>query len=180
MKKYLAKHVNEIVVLVLLVPLAIIFGRILWMGSPQPTPTIPQVPEESPSATPTSSTIETLITSPTSTSLKINETVSTVSLAVKTPTTSKQYSLPLPASQASVADVLRQWGQTPAVSLITQDYGGSLGIFVEEINGVKNDPQSKFYWTLYINGKRSSVGASSTIVQAGDKIEWSYEKEQVQ
>lgn len=50
----------------------------------------------------------------------------------------------------------------------------SLGFFVDEINGLKNT--KGFYWTLYINGAYSTVGASQYVVRTGDVIEWKYEK----
>ncbi len=50
----------------------------------------------------------------------------------------------------------------------------SLGFFVDEINGQKN--AKGFYWTLYVNGVYSTVGASQYVVKTGDVIEWKYEK----
>ena len=46
----------------------------------------------------------------------------------------------------------------------------SFGEFVESINGVSgNGPK---YWTLYVNGKESSVGASSYVTKNSDTITW--------
>lgn len=46
----------------------------------------------------------------------------------------------------------------------------SFGYFVSSINGVTgNGPK---YWTLYINGKESNVGASSYITKNSDKLTW--------
>jgi len=51
----------------------------------------------------------------------------------------------------------------------------NLGFFVTEINGVKEDRKNSTYWTLYINGQESTVGASQLILKEGDLIEWKNE-----
>lgn len=51
-----------------------------------------------------------------------------------------------------------------------------LGFFVEEINGLVQNPKERTYWIYYINGETASVGASQYIVQPNDIIEWRYEK----
>ncbi|MBI5254475.1 DUF4430 domain-containing protein [Candidatus Falkowbacteria bacterium] len=56
----------------------------------------------------------------------------------------------------------------------TKTFSG-LGEFVEEINGLKNDPQSGKYWMYYINGETAKLGISTQIVKPGDLIEWKYE-----
>jgi hypothetical protein len=46
----------------------------------------------------------------------------------------------------------------------------SFGDLVTSINGSQgNGPR---YWTLYVNGKESNVGAGSYITKNSDKIEW--------
>ena len=52
-----------------------------------------------------------------------------------------------------------------------------LGFFVEEINGVRNNPQARKYWVYYVNGKKANIGISQYIVQSHDIIEWKYEDE---
>ncbi len=51
----------------------------------------------------------------------------------------------------------------------------SLGFFVEEINGIKNDPGSGKYWIYYINGQTAQIGISNYQVKQNDLIEWKYE-----
>ena len=51
-------------------------------------------------------------------------------------------------------------------------YSG-LGYFIQEINSVPNAGGK--YWTLYINGKYSNVGASQYVLMSGDKVEWRFE-----
>lgn len=46
----------------------------------------------------------------------------------------------------------------------------SFGYFVTSINGTAgNGPK---YWTLFVNGKESQVGASAYITKNSDKITW--------
>lgn len=53
-------------------------------------------------------------------------------------------------------------------------YFWGLGYFVEQINGVGNSNGA--YWTLYINGAYSAVGASEYRLRPDDDIEWRFEK----
>ncbi len=57
----------------------------------------------------------------------------------------------------------------------TKEYTG-MGKFVEEINGIKNNPTTNEYWGYYVNGESAQVGASNYILKQGDKIEWKYAK----
>lgn len=50
--------------------------------------------------------------------------------------------------------------------------GEGKNAFVTSINGRLADEKKKEYWSIYINGKASEVGAGSYILQSGDKIEW--------
>lgn len=56
----------------------------------------------------------------------------------------------------------------------SQNYGRGLGEFVEAIDGIT--PQKDEFWELFVNGKSSTVGASSYITKNGDVIEWRIEK----
>ncbi|MDD5145376.1 MAG: DUF4430 domain-containing protein [Candidatus Pacebacteria bacterium] len=53
-----------------------------------------------------------------------------------------------------------------------------LGFFVEEINGIKNNPGENTYWIYYINDKAAQVGISNYILKPNDAINWKYEKPQ--
>ncbi|MEK7104171.1 MAG: DUF4430 domain-containing protein, partial [Patescibacteria group bacterium] len=53
-----------------------------------------------------------------------------------------------------------------------------LGFFVEEINGLKNNPNENVYWIYYINNKAAQVGVSNYILKPNDIINWKYEKPQ--
>ncbi len=56
-----------------------------------------------------------------------------------------------------------------------KNYPG-MGMFVESINGVKNDNQTQTYWIYYINGAVAKIGISQYIVQPNDIITWKFEK----
>ena len=49
----------------------------------------------------------------------------------------------------------------------------SLGVFINEINGVKG--KSGAYWIYYVNGKEAPVGVSKYILKSGDVITWKQE-----
>lgn len=55
----------------------------------------------------------------------------------------------------------------------TKSYKG-LGEIVTGIDGTKAD--SKHFWSFYVNGKQSQVGAGSYVTKNGDKITWKLEE----
>ncbi|MDB5179133.1 MAG: hypothetical protein JWN01_1076 [Patescibacteria group bacterium] len=72
-------------------------------------------------------------------------------------------------------------GKTALELLKTKDpavvaKGEGANAFVTTINGYKADDAKKEYWSLYVNGKVSEVGAGSYVSKAGDQIEWKIEK----
>lgn len=54
------------------------------------------------------------------------------------------------------------------------DWGGDLGMFVDCIGGVCRTKYYEYFWSLYINGRLSEVGASGYITKPNDTIEWKY------
>lgn len=54
--------------------------------------------------------------------------------------------------------------------LVTKEYSG-LGTLVEEIHGMKNGTDNK-YWQYKVNGVMPQVGAASLILHDGDSVEW--------
>jgi len=58
-------------------------------------------------------------------------------------------------------------------SFVAKEYS-SLGVFVEEINGIKGENGK--YWIYYVNDKEASVGVSNYKINNGDIISWKYEK----
>jgi len=57
-----------------------------------------------------------------------------------------------------------------------QDYGGTLGVIITGMDGLKNNDRANHYWFLYINEELSLVGASTAVVKAGDRVRWKYEE----
>ena len=84
----------------------------------------------------------------------------------------KNYSANVPAGSTTY-DAMNILASTTDFSFKSDFYSG-LGYFIEEINGVKNS--GGYYWTLYVDGKYSEVGASSYKLLSGDSVEWKYEK----
>ncbi len=72
---------------------------------------------------------------------------------------------------ANVHEAMTILSKTTPFTFTAKEYSG-LGYFIEAINGVKN--AGGYYWTLYMNGKYSTVGASDLKLSAGDHIEWKY------
>jgi len=68
---------------------------------------------------------------------------------------------------------MRALASTSSFTFAGRDYP-SLGFFVDSINGQKN--AGGRYWILYVNDVSATNGVSSTVLQAGDLIEWKYEK----
>jgi len=54
------------------------------------------------------------------------------------------------------------------------EWGGDLGVFVDCIGGLCRTDGYEYFWSLYINGKLSMVGAGAYIVNPNDVIEWKY------
>ena len=77
-----------------------------------------------------------------------------------------------PAS--SVYDLMNTLKEQRKIDFKGYDYSG-LGFFVEEINGVKNDPAGE-NWIYYVNGQPAPVGVSYYKFKNNDTIEWKYEK----
>lgn len=162
----------ELVALGLLIPLVIILGAVFTRLPAQQTGVSGLASSPSSEASPTP------IASPRpSTSLGVNQAPdhsgSLVEVGIVGPGEKKHYHVPI-MQEVAVADVLQQ-AQQQGLQLQTKDFGGSLGLFVEAINGVKNEEGKQMYWTLYVNGTRSSLGASSARVKPGDVITWKFE-----
>ena len=66
----------------------------------------------------------------------------------------------------SVLDVLSRTRK-----IETKEY--SFGKLVENIEGVKNGTEEK-YWIFYVNDDESKVGAADYKLKEGDKVEWKF------
>jgi hypothetical protein len=79
-------------------------------------------------------------------------------------------------SGVSVEQMMRTAGSNKDdLSFEFKDFGGSLGSFVQGINGIETDNRKGLYWIYYINDEKAHVGISNYILQPGDNIEWKYE-----
>lgn len=74
---------------------------------------------------------------------------------------------------SSVYDLMNLLKAENKINFSGKDYA-SLGFFVEEINGLKNNPAGE-NWIYYVNGQPAQVGVSYYKLKAGDTIEWRYE-----
>ncbi|MEK7540146.1 MAG: DUF4430 domain-containing protein [Patescibacteria group bacterium] len=125
-------------------------------NQPEPLPTSP-APTTKSAAVPTETTPATI----------------TVTLVIQGPGISTSGKLSL-EDGATVYQVLKQGSKQLDFSLKTSHHS-SLGIFVEGIAGVMNNPKANAYWLYYVNGQFASRGVSLQTVQEGDTITWSYE-----
>lgn len=184
-KETFQKIKPEIVALIVLVPLVMVLGLTLLRpkGAPTTTPASsivttpsPQVASPGPLAILPTETPRgrTTVTEPAPVPVSSPAPAGeTVTLTITSPKKTSELKVPVTKS-ASVLDALKAAAQQ-GVEFETKDYGAPLGIFVQSLAGIDNDNARQIYWTLYINGKMSETGASSTIVRAGDHITWKYE-----
>lgn len=75
---------------------------------------------------------------------------------------------------SSVYDLMDLLKMEKKINFSGKNYLG-LGFFVEEINGLKNNP-SGANWLYYVNGRLAPVGISGYVINNNDIIEWKYEK----
>lgn len=172
----LRRTAPEIIALALLVPLGIVLGIVLtrWptdppAGSPPHTP--PTSVEASPLSTVSPSPTAPPTVAPAATAVP---RAPTASLSIESPTGTRTYLLPA-AAETTVADLLLRASAEEGLALETKDYGPPLGLFIESLNGVRNDPARQRYWHLFINDALSPLGASSARVSPGDTVTWRYE-----
>ncbi len=70
-------------------------------------------------------------------------------------------------------DALKQKTAEKGLILETKSY--DIGVFIENIGGVKNGENGK-YWVYYVNGKLAEVASDKYQLKAGDKVEFKFEK----
>jgi uncharacterized protein DUF4430 len=173
LSRRLRKIRAELIALGLLVPLTAVLALTLrWF--PQTTDTAPTPVAETQTPTPSATPAPSPTPRAPDTATPTPETASVV-LDVRAPSGPTTYHVPVPAGPATVAEILASAADHSGLQLKTKDFGGSLGTFVEAINGVENDPARSLYWSLYVNGTFSPLGASSARVRAGDTVTWKYE-----
>lgn len=77
-------------------------------------------------------------------------------------------------TDSSAYDLMNELKNQNKIDFQGKNYS-DLGFFVEQINGLKNNPLGK-NWVYYINGQPAQVGISNYKIKASDVIEWKYEK----
>ena len=77
------------------------------------------------------------------------------------------------SEHSTVLDAMRVLASTSDFRFTGRDYP-SLGFFVESIGGKSAD--NGYVWILYVNNKKSALGASQMPLGAGDAVEWRYEQ----
>jgi len=79
------------------------------------------------------------------------------------------------AANSNVYDLMNILRDIGIIFFTTKDFGGNLGLFIEQINGIKNGTDNKF-WIYYINEKEAKTGISNYTLNNNDVIEWKYEE----
>ena len=168
---------GELIALALLIPLAIILGAVI-MALPNFIPSETEVAYE-PTTEPAIEHIPSPAIGVAGASDVQNEEQSptqTITLTIEAPAATSTHLIPSNA-EVTVAELMTKANEMQLVTIDSKDYGGSLGVFIESINGVVSDSAQQKYWHLYINGELSPVGASSALVTPSDYVAWKYEHE---
>jgi len=87
----------------------------------------------------------------------------------------KEISVALPVGDHNVFDLMTVAKKQGKVSFNGSNYSG-IGFFVEEIDGIRNDPKNNLFWFYYVNGRKAGVGITGYILREGDEVEWKFEK----
>ena len=118
-------------------------------------------------------TVSTTVAVPTSTAQRVEplDTVPVQTITSSLVVNNTTYSLAIPANSTAY-DFMKLLREKTSFNFTGRDFGGPLGFFVEEINGVKNGQK---FWIFSINGKKSQLGVSNYRIQSGDIISWNYE-----
>lgn len=164
---------GELLALAILVPLVVVLGAILvrW-----PREIAREVVTPTPLVSTAPATVASIAASPTSSPAAIAAPAATqsVQLAIESPNSVQNFDISV-SSPLTVAAILDRAQRENGLAVETKDYGGSLGLFIEALNGVHNDSAKQLYWHLYINGQRSPLGASNAVAQPGDAVTWKFE-----
>ena len=86
----------------------------------------------------------------------------------------KKYEISVPEN-SSVYELMEKLQQETDFRFSGKNYP-EMGFFVEEINGIKNNPKNSQYWIYYVNNKSANQGISGLKIKQGDIIMWKYEK----
>ncbi|MHA1765824.1 MAG: DUF4430 domain-containing protein [Promethearchaeota archaeon] len=84
----------------------------------------------------------------------------------------EDFSIELENQEYSVFEVMKELEKKTEFSFKYKTY--SIGIFVEEIMGIKNNPTVNKYWLYYVNGKFADKGVDKMQINNGDIVTWEY------
>lgn len=87
-------------------------------------------------------------------------------------------SLSIPKTDSTLFELLKKADEDKKISFGYKDYGGSLGVFIQSINGVEGSGET--YWQYWVNNAYAQVGVSSYRVNPGDIIMFKLTKSQMQ
>jgi hypothetical protein len=73
----------------------------------------------------------------------------------------------------TVFDLLKKATQENNMELSFKEYP-DLGVFIESIDKVTNDPKNNKWWQYWVNGEYGQAGASNFILKDGDLVKWKY------
>jgi len=178
-RKELIKQIApELIALVLLLPLIIIIGAIATRLPIFRAPAVETTP-----APANHDQLSSDVTPDTPPSIRDTATISdtapvssSIEMFIISSGKTERFDIPID-EQITVADLLLK-ASDQGLQLSTKDYGGTLGIFVESLNNVPNNPDRQLFWQLYINNELSPVGASTATVEEEDSVTWKLEPPQ--
>ncbi|HLC70043.1 MAG TPA: DUF4430 domain-containing protein [Patescibacteria group bacterium] len=78
------------------------------------------------------------------------------------------------AENTTLYNAMEKLANQRKITWQTKEYG-SLGRFVDSLNGITSDRIRGKYWIFYINGETAKIGISSYILKNNDLIKWNYE-----
>jgi hypothetical protein len=96
-----------------------------------------------------------------------------VKLTINTGEAKHEFSSSL-EKDATVFSLLKKLSAANNYTLVYKE--SSIGVFIEELYGVKNNATQNKYWLYKVNGESANVGASSYQLKAGDIVEWNFEE----
>ena len=75
--------------------------------------------------------------------------------------------------EKTVFALLKKVTQENNLELSFKEYP-DLGVFIESIDKMTNDPKNNKWWQYWVNGEYGQVGASLYKLKNGDIVEWKY------
>lgn len=143
------------------------------VASPNPAPDSAALPAPAPRAEQPATPQAHTVTLPSQLSVVASTTETATPLAHLTISHSGTAVYPIEAADGTtLIDAMRTLTAS-GLTFMSHEYPG-MGTFIDSIQGVAN--ADGYYWILYHNGSKSSVGASSIVLHQGDSAEWRYEK----